>query len=220
MNRRRFLRGSCAALVGVAAVGLQASRLEYSEAYGPLFVTGHLGETVHGSRLTIQAQRVVLAESVQVRVEGASKVIKAMDTFVVIRARVVANRGPTHLWTAELQTREGRYDRADTFWCCGDDTMPRRIEVPTLAQFSTVNELQPGMWRHGVFLFDVPVSVLAGSTLVVSHRDPWTPGVGRYREDPERFGAEMRIHLDLDDRQVQALVRSGPERLVVRKPRA
>jgi hypothetical protein len=219
MSWRRLGRGLLVVLIGAAAVGLQTSRWDYSEAYGPLFVSGRIGQTIQGSRLRVRVRPVVLARSVEARDEyGERAVLHPNDVFVVVPATVVATREPTHLWTAELQTSQGRFDRSDQLWG-GDDRFPEAIDVPTLAQHYTLHQLQPDRPRHGVFLFDVPVQALPGSTLVLSHRDPWTPGVGRFREDPERFGAEMRIDLDLDHARVDALMRSAERRLAVGRPR-
>jgi hypothetical protein len=222
VNRRRLLGGSLTAVLSAAAVGLQSTRWDYAEAHGPLATTGHLGEVVEGTRITAEATQIRLARAVRARTEPSSTIvsqptdgrtitIKAADVFVVIGARVVAHHDPTYLWTAELHAAHRRYGPADVF---DESNAPY-----TLPDYYTVRELQPARWRHGVFVFDVPVDVLPGAHLAVSHRDTWIPGIGRYREDPERFGAEIRIDLDIDDERVEQLLSEAMDTYVLRKPR-
>jgi hypothetical protein len=208
--RRRVTTVLATVLLATAAVALQATKWDYGKAYGPFAADGTIGHRVAVPQFAITVDQVWAARSVLESSELASpkRTVTATGVFLIVTATAeTTHRGPAQLATVMLRTRHGDYWSTDVF-------AGSLLGGPTTRTLDFVT-LQPGMPRHGSYIFDVPPDALPGARLVVSDRSTEAANFGFYRRDPVRFSAEAHIDLGLDRRRAKVLTDgAGENRLV------
>ncbi|MGI8329117.1 hypothetical protein ACRYCC_04075 [Actinomadura scrupuli] len=192
-------------LLAAAAVALQATRWDYAQAYGPFADDGTVGHRVVTPRFAITVDQVRTARSVA---EGPKRTVTATGVFLIVTATAeTTHPGPAQLATVMLRTHLGDYWSTDVF-------AGSLLGGPTTRTLDFVT-LQPGMPRHGAYVFDVPPGALPGARLVVSDRSTDVANFGFYRRDPVRFSAEAHVDLGLDRRRAKSLTDTAGERLPI-----
>ncbi|GAA3443842.1 hypothetical protein [Planomonospora venezuelensis] len=188
------LRRAGALLAGLAlaaaAVALQSAAPEPGERGAPLTSTGRVGDEVAASRFTARVEAVHAARSVEIAdAAGAVETATTSGIFVVVEAAATAHREPQKFGRPVLLSGDGkRYTATDKV----DSTLD--IAYPYV---------QPGWWTEGVAVFDVPVTALTGSRIVLA------PGGGGFIG--EAYPPEAEIDLGLDDAGTQRLIAAAKD---------
>lgn len=176
---------------------------DYDHRYAPLATIGHVGEPVTTGGFTVKVERVTTAASVS---SGDQGVIRPDGIFVIVTVSATSRRRPLQLSTALLRTADGREYRETV----------KSVTPPDADTLDAV-VLSPELWRRGVFVFEIPPSRLAGSTLLVSDRSP------NEKDPPDGFPpygfeltAQADIDLGIDEARARRLVADAPEEVIIR----
>ncbi|MQA95551.1 MAG: hypothetical protein GEV11_13190 [Streptosporangiales bacterium] len=131
---------------------------DYDERNAPLVTRGEPGRSIVAGTFALEARDVRTARSLRmIDTQDRPVVLRPDGVFVVLNARATSLRGPMTLATAFIRTADGREIYATD-----------RITSPTLV----TAELEPGFWKEGVVVVDVPLDALSGGALVLSPRFP------------------------------------------------
>jgi hypothetical protein len=150
----------------------------------PIRSTGRIGHVVTTPDFSIEVQRVDAARSLARGILGVGAPVRTGGVFLIVRARVMSQREPLRLQTAELETSGGySYDHDP------------RTEVS-----ETDAELQPLVWDKAAFVFELPSQRLAGARLVV--------GQGGLRP---QLSAEAQVDLGITPARAAELARGATE---------
>jgi hypothetical protein len=171
--------------LAAAAVALQSTALSVEERSAALTWTGGLGEEVVASRFSARVKGVYGARSVQTT-DASDKVEKATTSgiFVVVTLEATAHREPQQFAAPVLLTDDGKRYRAT-------DKVDSSLTI--------VNPyIQPGWWTEGVAVFEVPVSALTGSRIVLPLKNGILIG--------ETYLPEVEVDLGLDEAGTQRLI--------------
>ncbi|HZE31723.1 MAG TPA: hypothetical protein VE198_09835 [Actinoallomurus sp.] len=179
---------------------------DYDHRYAPLVAYGHVGSPVTVGGFAVKVENVSAARSVT---SAEGEIIRPDGVFVIVAASARSLRKPLSLSTAMLRTRDGREFRGSV----------KGVTIPIGGTLDGVT-LGPGLWHHGVLVFEIPPSQLAGSTLLLSDRFP-------NENDPPSgfppFGFELtaqaNISLGLDDDRARRLVSGASEGITIRGER-
>ncbi|MDF5751779.1 hypothetical protein [Spongiactinospora sp. TRM90649] len=170
-------------VLAAVAVGAQHYALTPAEQEAPLASTGGIREEVATGRYTAKVNTVAAARSIEAPDGRTMKRIETDKVFLIVQASVTAPKEPTHIDGVLLTADGKRYEATDR--------MPKTL---TLAN----PWIQPGWWVTGPLVFEVPVEVVAGASLVV------LPEQGAMLIEP--YPPEAVIDLGLDDAAAKALV--------------
>ncbi|GAA4640679.1 hypothetical protein GCM10023196_107180 [Actinoallomurus vinaceus] len=175
---------------------------DYDHRYGPLASAGHSGAPVTAGAFTVRVDGVTVARSAT---PDRKEVLRPDGVFVIVTAAATIRRVPTRLATAYLRTRNGYEYRESVKNVIAENGDPLSAVA-----------LGPGLWRRGPFVFEVPPSELAGSTLVVSDRpvnekDP----PGGFPPYGFELTAQAEIALRIGEARARRLVANAPERVTI-----
>jgi hypothetical protein len=201
------MRRAAAILVGAALAGAAIwvrawTPDDYDRRYAPLATTGRIGTAVTAGGFTVRVDGVTAVRSVT---SEEKKPVRPDGVFVVVTAAATSRRNPVQLSGVWLRTRDGREFRQSV----KDVTTPAAATLDDAA-------LSPGLWRRGPFVFEIPPSLLAGATLLVSDRAPEE----KYPPDGfPPFGFELTVQanipLGIGDSTARRLVAAASERVTV-----
>jgi hypothetical protein len=201
------MRRAAAILVGLALAGAAVwmrTRVpdDYDHRYAPLAATGHAGGAVSAGGFTVRVERVTVARSVT---SGRNEVVRPDGVFVVVTAAATSRRDPVELSAVWLRTRDGREFRQTV----------KPVTTPADGMLDA-RAVAPGLWRRGPLVFEIPPSLLAGASLLVSDRAP------EDRKVPDGFPpfgfeltAQANIALGIDGTAARRMVAAAPERVTV-----
>lgn len=175
---------------------------DYDHRYAPLASSGQVGSPVSAGGFEVKVENVSAARSVA---SGRGEIVHPDGVFVIVTASARSLRKPLSLSTALLRTRDGREFRESV----------KGVTTPVGGTLDGVT-LGPGLWRRGVFVFELPPTRLAGSTLLVSDRP------ANEKDPPQGFPpfgfeltAQANISLGLDDTRARRLVTQAPDGITV-----
>lgn len=194
------LVGLCLA---VAAVWARACTPDdYDHRYAPLATTGHVGSAVTAGAFTLKVERVTVARSVY---SAQKEILRPDGVFVIVTASATSRRDPVQLSAVWLRTRDGREFRESI----------KGVTTPAGGTLDA-GPLAPGVWLRGAFVFEIPSSLLAGTTLIVSDRN------AEDKDVPDGFPpfgfeltAQADIALGIGDATARRLIAEAPERVTV-----
>jgi hypothetical protein len=201
------MKRAAAVLVGVALAGAAVwvrarTPDDYDRRYAPLATTGRAGKAVTAGGFTVRVERVTVARSVS---SAQKEAVRPDGVFVVVTAAVTSRRNPLQLSAVWLRTKDGREFRQSM----KDVTTPADGTLDAAA-------LSPGLWRRGPLVFEIPPSLLAGTTLLVSDR---APDDNKTPDGFPPFGFELtaqaNIPLGIGDTAARRMVAAAPERVTV-----
>ncbi|GGQ04811.1 hypothetical protein GCM10010140_38710 [Streptosporangium pseudovulgare] len=195
-----LLAGAALAATAVAAQSFAFSRDDHS---GPLTWTGGLGETVTASRISVRAEGVHAARTIEAGTSpGASSGVSSGTSsgtaqrattkgiFLVVDLAATSTRVPQRIAPPVLLTESGRRYAA-TDKVNGDLTI-------------TGPFIQWGWWTRRVAVFEVPPAELAGARIVVHPQE----GNGALIEPS---APEVEIDLGLDEAAAARLVSTAKD---------
>ncbi|MBG0827578.1 hypothetical protein HS041_07355 [Planomonospora sp. ID67723] len=188
------LRRAGALLAGIAlaaaAVAVQSAAPGPGERGAPLTWTGTVGEEVAASRFTARVRAVYGARTVETAdAAGTAGTATTSGIFVVVEAGATAHREPQRFGPPVLLAGDGRRYTAT-------DKVDPSLTI-------THPYVQPGWWTEGVAVFDVPVSALTGSRIVLAPENGGFIG--------EAYPPEVEIDLGLDDAGTQRLIAAAKD---------
>ncbi|GAA4609509.1 hypothetical protein GCM10023195_38430 [Actinoallomurus liliacearum] len=201
------MRRAVAVLLGVALAGAAIwvrshAPDDYDRRYAPLAVTGHVGTAVTAGRFTVRVESVTVARSIS---SPQKELLRPEGVFVVVTTAATSRRDPLQISTALLRTRDGREFRGS-----GKD-----VTTPAATTLDDVT-LSPGLWRRGPFVFEIPPSLLAGATLLMSDR---LPDDKKVPEGFPPFGFELtaqaNVPLGIGEATARRMVAAAAERVTV-----
>lgn len=201
------MRRAAAVLIGVALAGAAIwvrvrTPDDYDRRYAPLTTTGRKGSAVTAGGFTVRVEGVTVARSV---FSAQKEVVRPDGVFVVVTAAATSRRDPVQLSAVWLRTRDGREFRQSV----KDITTPADGTLDAAA-------LSPGLWRRGPFVFDIPPSLLAGATLLVSDRQPADKNVPQgFPPFGFELTAQVNIPLGIVETTARRMVAAAPERVTV-----
>ncbi|WP_043624967.1 hypothetical protein [Nonomuraea candida] len=176
-------------LVG-GAIGLQTFDMSEGEASDALRYGGSVGEDVDARRFTVRVDSFSAARSI----ESHTDTIGTDHLFLIVNASAKSSLKPYHLGPATLVTADGKKFAAT-------DRVDRAV---TLARAW----VQPDIWVSGRFVFEVPVSALAGASVVIG-----LPPAGI----SEAYLPEVEVDLGLDEAGARRLAASAQDVYSVKK---
>lgn len=135
---------------------------DYDQRNAPLVTLGAPGKTIVAGTFSLETKDVRTARSLRmIDPQDRAVTLRPSGVFVVLNARATSLRAPLTLSTAFVRTADGREIYATD-----------QVTSPTLSS----TELQPGFWKEGVVVVDVPADALNGASLVLSPRSPLPAG--------------------------------------------
>lgn len=174
--------------LAAAAVGAQHYVPTLAEQGEPLSYTGALKENVDATRFSARVDSVTAARSIQIKgTREDGEKITSDHVFLIVSASATVPRDPIHLHATLLTGRDQRYAATD------------KIDSSYTLSYPWV---QPGWWAKGVYVFEVPADVLAGSRLIVASPPPTVS---------EPFPPQAEIDLGLDDAAAKNLVATAKD---------
>lgn len=190
--------------MAVAAIWVKAHTPDdYDRRYAPLTSGGHIGSPVGTDMFEVRVERIAAARSAVSRLGG---VARPGGVFVIVTASARSRRRPLSLSTVLLRTRDGRE--------FGES--PKEVIAKPEEELHSA-KLGPEVWRRGVFVFEIPPTALAGTTLEVSNRPP------EDNDPPQGFPAfgfeltaQANIALGIDADRARRLLAQAPDRATVR----
>ncbi|MCG5216945.1 hypothetical protein [Streptosporangium sp. KLBMP 9127] len=172
--------------LAAAAVGAQHYVPTLAERGEPLSYSGALKENVDATRFSARVDSVTAARSIQIK--GArqdGEKITSDHLFLIVSASATVPRDPIHVQGTLLTGRDQKFAATD------------KVDSSYTLSYPWV---QPGWWAKGVYVFEVPADVLAGSRLIVT-----------FPPLSEPFPPQAEIDLGLDDAAAKNLVATAKD---------
>ncbi|WP_084964121.1 hypothetical protein [Thermoactinospora rubra] len=183
-SRTPFTHGIVGLALACGAIWVQSMAPSPEDMSAPLTYVGDKDDEVATGRFTVRVESVESARSI-----GTGEATVTTDQmFLILQVAATSAREPLKLPPPSLLTEEGLRFHATN-------------KVQSMLTLSN-KWVQPGMWSKGVFVFEVPPSVIAGARAVFPaptsalYGDPVIP--------------EAEIDLGIDDAQAKQLV-SAPK---------
>jgi hypothetical protein len=177
-------------LVLIAGI-LAAGRLEPipNQQVAQIITRGKIGETIDtgGFKLTVhKVQATTTLTSADTFGSNGGQV--TTDMFLVIDATIVGDWRPTTYNDAQLETGGGYVYRASDRFSGG---------------VVTEDQIQPGISRRGMVVFELPKDRIAGAKL----------RLGRSQTEDVRLGPAAVVDLELDDAKTAELLKKAPKQI-------
>lgn len=177
------------AALAVAAVGLQSLGLDHEERTAHLTWTGSVGDKVAASRFSARVKAIHTAETMEITaLGGTTHEVTTSGILLIADVEATANRKPQKFSAPILLAEDGKRYTAT-------DKVAGSLTITNL-------HIQAGWWVEGVTVFDIPVTALAGSRIVLA---PQNGFMG------EALLPEVEIDLGLDEAAAQRLISNAKD---------
>jgi hypothetical protein len=140
----------------VLSYGMQVSKPHYADLTAPIPIDGAMHDTVHTRSFDVRVDKVVFARQLKTNQFGQEKLLTTSGLWAVVTTNLTATAASTTVADGTWQSPTGlRYHQTERLGY-RPDVSPHGVD--------------PGLEKHGLFVFEVPPDQVSGARLLIAAR--------------------------------------------------
>ena len=136
--------------------GMQVTKPHYADLTAPIAIDGAMHDTVHARSFDVRLDKIVFARALKTNQFGQQKLLTTSGLWAVVTTNLTATAASTTVADGTWQGPTGlRYHQTER--------LGYRPDMPP-------HGVDPGLEKHGLFVFEVPPDQISGARLLISAR--------------------------------------------------
>ena len=135
--------------------GMQVTKPHYADLTAPIAIDGAMHDTVHARSFDVRLDKIVFARALKTNQFGQQKLLTTSGLWAVVTTNLTA--------TASTTVADGTWQGPTGLRYHQTERLGYRPDMPP-------HGVDPGLEKHGLFVFEVPPDQIRGARLLISAR--------------------------------------------------